>query len=463
MPNIFPEKTSRFSVVLVDILIILFSYTISFMIASNYRVIQERNIDAFISLFPWVLLIGVFLIYTFELDRLVLKDKYDIVRKLIVTVGFMFIFTTAASFLFREFALPRSVILMSHFFAFWLMLGWKMIYVKMTSKKFKDRAVFIGDEDEYELMTDNLVASKLTTSKKGLVRIHSLASLKDLGQQLAPYSHIFVGSAVTEKRKNEILYYAMKQNKLAYVIPNMNDLFVMKSSVTTLGDSMVIQVKPFNLTNGQEIIKRLLDLSVSAVMILVTLPLMLIAAILIKLEDRGPIFFKQERVGKDEKPFNVLKFRSMIVDAEAKTGPVLAKSKDNRITKIGAFMRKTRIDELPQLINVFRGDMSLVGPRPEREFFAKQFQKENKWFNYRNSVKPGITGYAQVLGNYTTSPERKLKFDLYYIRHYSIWLDIMLLLKTVIVVLNKSQAEGSVEKESQSNIGKRKYGFMKMK
>ncbi|GAF64975.1 putative sugar transferase [Bacillus sp. TS-2] len=464
MSNIFPEKTSRFSVILVDILIILFSYMISFVIASNYRVIQERNIEAFISLVPWVLLIGVFLLYAFELDRLVMRDQYDIARKLIVTVLFMFIFTTAASFLFREFALPRSVILMSHFFSFVLMFGWKVLYLKITSQKFKDRAIFIGDEDEYDLMTENLVASKLTTSKKGLSRLHNHFSIKETERLLMPYNYIFIGSNVDEKRKNEILYYAMKHHKLSYLVPNMNDLFVMKTSVTTLGDSMVIQVKPFNLTKGQEMVKRLVDVVFSVIMLIPTLPVMVMAALFIKLEDRGPIFFKQERVGKGQKSFHVLKFRSMIVDAEAKTGPVLATSKDDRITKVGAFMRKTRIDELPQLLNVLKGDMSLVGPRPEREFFTRQFTDQNKWFHYRSSVKPGITGYAQVLGNYTTTPERKLKFDLYYIRHYSIWLDIMLLVKTVIVVLNKTQAEGSTtEDKIDEKLNKSKFGFMKIR
>ncbi len=159
------------------------------------------------------------------------------------------------------------------------------------------------------------------------------------------------------------------------MIPNTNELFVMKTSVTTLGDTMVMQVKPFTLTNGQILFKRLLDLAVSAVLLLITMPVMLVAAIAIKLEDRGPIFFKQERIGKGQKTFKILKFRSMIVDAEAKTGPTLAKSMDERITKTGKFIRKTRIDELPQLINVLKGDMSLVGPRPEREFFCKAVPK----------------------------------------------------------------------------------------
>ncbi|WP_156323976.1 sugar transferase [Bacillus sp. JCM 19034] len=221
---------------------------------------------------------------------------------------------------------------------------------------------------------------------------------------------------------------------------------------------MVLEVKPFTLSSGQILAKRLLDVVVSTVLLLFTTPIMILAAIAIKLEDRGPVFFKQERVGQYNKPFQILKFRSMIVDAEAKTGPVLAKSADSRITKVGAFIRKTRIDELPQLLNVLKGNMSLVGPRPEREYFAKKFEQENKWFYYRSAVKPGITGFAQVFGYYTTSADSKLKFDLYYIRHYSIWLDIVLLFRTILVVLNKSQAEGQ---QDVKKAVEKKISFMK--
>ncbi|MCC5704105.1 sugar transferase, partial [Klebsiella pneumoniae] len=148
----------------------------------------------------------------------------------------------------------------------------------------------------------------------------------------------------------------------------------------------------------------------------------------------------------------MLKFRSMVMDAEAKTGPTLAKSDDDRITKTGKFIRKTRIDELPQLINVLIGDMSLVGPRPERDFFAEKFQRENKWLNNRHAVKPGITGYAQVMGKYTTNVDKKLKFDLHYIRNYSFWLDCIILMQTILVVINKAKSEGEAAPQKAGRV-----------
>jgi lipopolysaccharide/colanic/teichoic acid biosynthesis glycosyltransferase len=145
----------------------------------------------------------------------------------------------------------------------------------------------------------------------------------------------------------------------------------------------------------------------------------------------------------------IYKFRSMVMNAEALTGPTLAEQNDNRITKTGKFLRATRIDELPQLINVLAGHMSIIGPRPEREFFIQQFTKSNKSYQYRNTVKPGITGYAQIMGKYTTDVENKLRFDLYYIRNYSFWMDLVILLRTINVVLDKTKAEGGATKPAK--------------
>ncbi|GAE35796.1 sugar transferase [Halalkalibacter akibai] len=338
---------------------------------------------------------------------------------------------------------------------FVLWLTWKGVFTRINCKMLNERAVFIGNESELELIKENLKDSKLINSKSDVAWLNQDITLSEIKNEILPYGLVFIGSSMKEKKKSDILYYAMKQKKSAYMIPNTNDLFIMNTSFTTVGDTMMLEVKPFELTTGQMLAKRILDVAISALLLVITLPIMISAALAIKLEDGGPFFFKQERVGQGHKPFHILKFRSMIIDAEAKTGPVLAKSADSRITKVGKFIRRTRIDELPQLFNVLKGDMSLVGPRPEREYFAKKFEKENKWFYYRNSVKPGITGYAQVLGFYTTSADAKLKFDLYYIRHYSIWLDIVLLFRTVLVVLNKTQAEGQQEKVAKQTIFKR--------
>lgn len=183
--------------------------------------------------------------------------------------------------------------------------------------------------------------------------------------------------------------------------------------------------------------KRLLDLFFAIFIGICVLPVMILAAIIVKLESKGPIFFIQERIGEGNRKFNIVKFRSMTTDAE-KDGPKWASKNDSRITGWGKIMRATRIDELPQLWNVLKGEMSFVGPRPEREYFIQQLEKEIPYYNLRHTVKPGLTGWAQVMYPYGSSVEdayRKLQYDLYYIKHHDILFDIKVLLKTVTIVV----------------------------
>ena len=183
--------------------------------------------------------------------------------------------------------------------------------------------------------------------------------------------------------------------------------------------------------------KRLLDLIFGMIIGICVFPIMILSAIIVKLESKGPVFFIQERIGEGNKKFNIVKFRSMTTDAE-KDGPQWASKNDNRVTKWGKIMRATRIDELPQLWNVLRGEMSCVGPRPEREFFIQQLEKEIPYYNLRHTVKPGLTGWAQVKYPYGASIEdsyRKLQYDLYYIKHHDIIFDIKVLLKTITIVV----------------------------
>ena len=183
--------------------------------------------------------------------------------------------------------------------------------------------------------------------------------------------------------------------------------------------------------------KRLLDLFFAMLIGIFAAPVIILAAIIVKLESKGPVFFIQERIGEGNRKFNIVKFRSMTTDAE-KNGPQWASKNDNRVTKFGKIMRATRIDELPQLWNVLRGEMSFVGPRPEREFFIQQLEKEIPYYNLRHTVKPGLTGWAQVMYPYGASVEdayRKLQYDLYYIKHHSIPFDVKVLLKTVTIVI----------------------------
>ena len=195
-------------------------------------------------------------------------------------------------------------------------------------------------------------------------------------------------------------------------------------------------------------------------MIILLSPLMGLAVILIKIQDGGKVLYSQKRLTKGNKEFSIYKFRSMIEDAEKKTGAVLAKADDERITKIGKFLRNTRIDELPQLFNILKGDMSLVGPRPERPDLVEQIVKETPEFQLRTIVKAGLTGIAQTKGKYTTGFKNKLLFDLYYVNNFSLLLDLKIMYNTIRVVLSPTHAEGLQEiddiKRSKLSVLKKK-------
>lgn len=198
-------------------------------------------------------------------------------------------------------------------------------------------------------------------------------------------------------------------------------------------EMVITELKFIKLSTKEDFVKRTFDLLLSSLGLILSLPLWFIFAILIWLEDRGPIFYRQKRVGKNGRIFEVLKFRSMIKEAEKYTGPIWASENDPRVTKVGRVLRATAMDELPQLWNIFKGDMSFVGPRPERPELVKEFIKEYPDFKKRFVVKPGLTGLAQVYGQYDTPPQHKLKYDLLYIKKQSFLLDLKLILLSFLI------------------------------
>ncbi len=206
----------------------------------------------------------------------------------------------------------------------------------------------------------------------------------------------------------------------------------------SLNPSWIIFSEGFDRGNIRNTVKRTFDITASLLILFLTLPIILLAVVMIKLESRGPLFYKQARVGECGKPFDVLKFRSMRVDAEKEGKPQWAKKNDDRVTRVGKIIRLIRVDELPQIFNVLVGDMSFVGPRPERPFFVKQLAKEIPYYSTRHSVKPGITGWAQVRYPYGASVEdakEKLQYDLYYVKNHTLFLDIIIMFNTAQVVL----------------------------
>ncbi len=216
-----------------------------------------------------------------------------------------------------------------------------------------------------------------------------------------------------------------------------------KIQVDLLLPSLIVFSDGFKVSRLRVISKRIHDFLLSGFLLTVTLPVMLLTALLIKLDSEGPVFYMQERVGKAGRVFPIYKFRSMVKDAETRSGPQWASKADARVTRIGAFIRKTRIDELPQIINIFKGDMSFVGPRPERPVFVAELEQEIPYYQLRSSVRPGLTGWAQVSYPYGASiddAKQKLKYDLFYLKHASPILDLWIVLKTVKVVLLGSGA-----------------------
>lgn len=247
---------------------------------------------------------------------------------------------------------------------------------------------------------------------------------------------------VPSQFENKVIKLCFEKGKRLYVVPKLADIILKSSDNINVMDTPLYLNRNLGLGVGQKFVKRCTDVFFSGLAIILLSPLFLIIAIAIKLEDRGPVFFKQERVTRNGKHFMILKFRSMIVDAEKDGRPHPAEEHDDRITKVGRVIRACRVDELPQLFNILSGDMSIVGPRPERYEHVEKYTHDLPEFKYREMVKGGLTGYSQVYGKYNTSPLDKLKLDLIYITNYSILLDFQIMFETVKILFQKESTEG---------------------
>lgn len=251
---------------------------------------------------------------------------------------------------------------------------------------------------------------------------------------------------VTER--NEIMKFCYGKRIRVYIMPHISDVILKGSEMLNLFDTPIFLTREYVLTIEQRFFKRMIDLICALILAVITSPIMLVTAIIVKVYDGGPVLYKQVRVTRDDKEFKIMKFRSMKVDAEKDGVARLASKNDSRITPIGKFIRKVRIDELPQLFNIIKGEMSFIGPRPERPEIIKQYLEEMPEFAFRTKVKAGLAGYAQVYGKYNTTPYDKLKLDLTYIENYSVWLDIKLMLLTLKILFSPDSTEGVDEKQT---------------
>ena len=271
--------------------------------------------------------------------------------------------------------------------------------------------------------------------------------------QAIPKYDAVIFNDVPAPLRNDLLKFCYRFRVRTYVAPKLTDIMVRGAKNISLFDTPLLLVKGTGLTPAQRVGKRLMDLVLCSVAMIVAAPVMAVVAVAIKLEDGGPVFFKQKRMTRNGREFDILKFRSMIVDAEKYAGAVLATDNDPRITKVGKVIRATRLDEIPQILNILKGDMSIVGPRPERKVIADEYCKDIPEFDYRLKVRGGLTGYAQIYGKYNTSAYDKLRLDLMYIENYSLMLDIKLIILTLRIIFSKESTEGiDKQQENQQKI-----------
>lgn len=270
----------------------------------------------------------------------------------------------------------------------------------------------------------------------------------DLEEVINNSSSVLIND-VPAQVENSIIKKCFERDIRVYVVPKLADIILKSSDSINVIDTPLYLIRNLGLSFGQRFTKRALDLFFSCLAVIIFSPVFLVTAIAIKIEDGGPVFFKQERVTKDGKHFMILKFRSMIVDAEKDGKPHPAGENDDRITKVGKVIRACRIDELPQLFNIIGGDMSIVGPRPERYEHVEKYTSDIPEFSYRMKVKGGLTGYAQVYGKYNTTALDKLKLDLMYIANYSVLLDLQIVFETIKILFQKESTEGFDSKRAK--------------
>ena len=321
----------------------------------------------------------------------------------------------------------------------WIFL-WTLIGDRMYHKFYPPhKMVLISAKGK---QADALIAKIASREDKYQVKdwINQEEGIENILPKLKQYDAVILCDLNIQIR-NEISKYCFENDIRVYVSPRISDVIIKGAEDIHLFDSPLLLCRNYGLSLEQRMMKRIMDILISGVGLLIASPIYLLIALAIKLDDGGPVLYKQERLTIGGKVFYIYKFRSMIVNAET-AGARLAGKKDDRITAVGKILRRYRLDELPQLLNILKGDMSFVGPRPERPVLAEQIAEEIPEFPYRLKVKAGLTGFAQVLGKYNTSPYDKLKMDLMYISRYSILLDLKIILMTPKMLFIKEKTEG---------------------
>lgn len=437
------NRTLKMSVGIIDVILYHLSFVISFYLRYGKNR-PEFNYSAYKSVLPYIMvafvLINVFSgIYVLYNKRFIEMLSTTLISQILMTVIIM-----AMTFFGRWFAFPRTILFINLIVSTVILVIWRLFVLNIYFEKSgTNRVMIIGQKEQCEDAVRNFKTSKNRQYQVVSVTIDNY--LENIKRNIDNTDVFYLLDFNSKEEEFDILSYLTLENKRIFLDAEFDNILRINNRVMNINDESLIAIAKFEISPEKDMIKRMMDFIISFILIIITSPIMLIAALLIKLTSEGPILYKQIRITKNQKEFEIYKFRSMRIDAEELSGPVLAQSEDPRVTKVGKYLRSLRIDELPQLFNVLKGDMSLVGPRPERPFFVDQFNKENPYYYLRHKVRAGITGYAQVFGTYSTDFSSKLKFDLLYIKKYSFMLDIQLLFQTVRILFDKMSSKGLEE------------------
>ena len=322
---------------------------------------------------------------------------------------------------------------------------WTFLVNRIFRKLFPARHILLL----YEEYDPSMLLRKVNSRKDRYLIKKSMnveEGWESITKEMCNYDAVFLCD-IHSPLRNRLVKYCYANGIRSYITPKISDIIIRSSENIHMFDTPLLLSRNNGLSFEQKLVKRFMDIVISLVMLVITSPFMLVTAVAIKLYDGGPVFFRQKRCTINGREFYIHKFRSMIVNAEKEGEVIPATDDDERITPVGKVIRKTRLDELPQFIDILKGDMSVVGPRPERVEHVEMYTRDIPEFSYRLKVKGGLTGYAQIYGKYNTTAYDKLKLDLMYIQNYSFLLDLKLIIMTVKIIFVKESTEGFEDTE----------------
>ena len=440
----------RTTLLLGDIFLIFAGLFAAIGVNSSIKSIPQQQIMDYYTLMPVIAVSAWILLTTNGLLSIVRMLASQVIISVGVLVCQLLVVTMAASFLLSE-THSRSVLLIAALFQFFFLSLWKYLLWRMEKARLRPQNVLvIGSEPDCARIMTRLSGRSFSHYAAEFCSLTQLDIAENWHQKVQHVELIIISSDVPLSAKALIVQYAHDNGKQVALIPDFYELLCINTEIDKYDDIPVFRAKYLKPTLETQIMKRGLDLFVAMVALVMLWPLFVLIALAIRLDGKGTVFYSQVRTGMNETSFVIYKFRTMRVDAEENSGPVLASENDPRITRVGRILRAARLDELPQLINVLKGDMSIVGPRPERPVFVEQLKKTIPNYNYRHSVKPGITGFAQIYGKYNTLAQDKLVYDLIYIQRCSLFTDLEIMLQTARILLIKDSTEGVTMQPARS-------------